>query len=108
MSATGPRDTGMIRVVYQWQVKPDDIAAFRETWKQTTTAIHESVAGARGSFLLQEVGDAGSILTVALWDSFESWQAFWKSENPPEMSRMRELGERVAVTAYDQFADYTV
>jgi len=98
----------MIRVIYEWRVESDNIPAFREAWKNTTTIIHETVDGARGSFLLQEDGNPGKILTIARWDSLEAWQAFWKSENPPEMLKMRELGERVSVTAYDEFADCTV
>jgi heme-degrading monooxygenase HmoA len=97
----------MIRVIYEWRVKAGDVPAFREAWKQTTTKIHRSVKGARGSFLLQEVGNSGKILTIARWDSLEDWQAFWNSENPPEMLKMRSLAERTAVTAYDEFADFT-
>jgi heme-degrading monooxygenase HmoA len=100
--------TQMIRVIYEWQVESGNIPAFRETWKQTTTMIHDSVEGARGSFLLQEEGNPGKILTIARWDSLEDWQAFWKSENPREMLQLRDLGERISVTVYDEFADYTV
>lgn len=98
----------MIRVIYEWQVQPEDIPAFREAWQQATARIHQSVAGARGSFLLQENENPGRILTVARWDSLEHWRAFWNAENPPEMLAMRALGERVSVTAYDEFADCTV
>ncbi len=98
----------MIRVIYEWQVKAEDISAFHEAWTQTTTRVHQSVKGARGSFLVQEVGNSGKILTIARWDSLEDWQAFWKSENPQEMLKMRDLGTRISVTAYDEFADYTV
>jgi heme-degrading monooxygenase HmoA len=98
----------VIRIVYEWRVKPDDIAAFLEAWEKTTKTIHESVEGARGSFLLRDVDNPGKILTIARWDSVEHWQAFWQSENPTEMLRMRALAERISVTAYDEFADYTV
>lgn len=115
-SAPGPahgciperRDDQVIRVIYEWQVDSRNIDAFREAWQKTTTMIHESVPGARGSFLLQEEGNAGRILTVARWDSLEDWQAFWKSEDPPEMLQMRELGKRISVKAYQEFADCTV
>jgi heme-degrading monooxygenase HmoA len=98
----------MIRVIYEWRVRPGDIAAFREAWKRTTTLIHASVAGARGSFLLQGRDDPGKVLTIARWDSLEAWQAFFKADNPREMLKMRDLGERISVTAYDEFADFTV
>ncbi|MCP5420296.1 MAG: antibiotic biosynthesis monooxygenase [Gammaproteobacteria bacterium] len=98
----------MIRVLYEWQVRPENLSAFREAWKRTTTMIHESVEGARGSFLLQEKANPGKVLTIARWDSLEAWQAFWKADNPPQMLEMRDLGERISVTVYDEFADYTV
>ena len=98
----------MIRIIYEWQVNEADLAAFHDAWKQTTTMIHASVKGARGSFLVQEVGNPGKILTVARWDSLEDWQVFWKSENPQEMRTMRDWGTRISVTAYDELADCTV
>ena len=36
----------MIRVIYRWKVKEDDIANFQEVWSRTTNHIHETVAGA--------------------------------------------------------------
>jgi heme-degrading monooxygenase HmoA len=98
----------MIRIVYEWQVRPENIAAFREAWQQATTSIHQSIAGARGSFLLQARGDPCRILTVARWDSVEDWEAFWKMANPRQMLGMRALGKRVCVMVYDEFADLTV
>ena len=98
----------MIRVIYQWQVPPENIPAFQQAWKQTTTLIHQTVPGAMGSFLLQDHADPGKILTIARWDSIEQWQAFWKAENPEQMLRMRELGERVSVNSYEEFDDVTV
>ena len=98
----------MIRVVYEWQVEAAGIAAFREAWQQVTARIHETVPGARGSLLIQQVDDPGRILTVARWDSLEDWQAFWQAENPPQMVRLRELGQRLSATAYDEYADFTV
>jgi len=56
---------------------------------------------------LQEAGNPGKILTIARWDTLDDWQTFWKQENPPEMSTMRALGERIRVTAYDEYTDYT-
>lgn len=98
----------MIRIIYEWQVEPDNIAAFRETWQHTTTTIHQSVTGARGSFLLQKLGEPGRILTIARWDSLEHWQAFWQSKNPQAMQGLRALGTLISFTPFDEFADYTV
>lgn len=97
----------MIRVVYRWAVAPAAIAAFRTAWRETTLRIHEGVAGARGSFLLQEAGDPGSILTVARWDSLEDWHRFWQDDNPHEMVAMRRLGDRRGVEIYEEFEDHT-
>jgi len=98
----------VIRVVYEWRVTPENIPAFRQAWRQATTKIHESVPGARGSFLIQDVNEPGHILTVARWQSLQDWQTFWKAENPPQMLRMRDLGQRLSATAYEEFADLTV
>ena len=98
----------MIRIIYEWQVKPEDVAAFCEAWKLATTRIHEAIAGARGSVLLQDRSCAGRILTIARWDSIAAWESFWKTANPSQMLKMRALGQRVSVVAYDEFADFTV
>lgn len=47
------------------------------------------------------------MLTVAKWDSVESWKAFWSGENPAQMVGMRALGERVSVTHYEEVEDFT-
>lgn len=67
----------MIRVVYRWKVQEGDFAKFEEVWARTTNHIHETVAGALGSFMLRSPEDRTEVLTVAKWDSVESWQAFW-------------------------------
>lgn len=98
----------MIRIIYEWKVEPSNVPAFQKAWRETTCRIHDSVKGARGSFLLQENDDPGKILTIARWDTVEDWKAFWKGENPQEMQKMRSLGERISVKVYDEFADFTV
>jgi hypothetical protein len=47
------------------------------------------------------------VLTVAKWESEESWKEFWGTQNPEEMQEMRKLGKRVSVEAYDEIDDYT-
>lgn len=98
----------MIRVVYEWKVESDNIQAFQKAWRETTSRIHDAVKGARGSFMIQEAGSPGNILTIARWDCVEDWKAFWKEDNPAEMQGMRNLGERICVTVYDEVGDYTV
>jgi len=97
----------VIRVVYRWKVREEDFANFQEVWSRTTNHIHETVAGALGSFMLRSPEDPTEILTVAKWDSVENWKAFWVADNPSEMKGMREIGERIFVTVYDEVDDFT-
>ena len=95
----------MIRVIYRWQVAKDNLAQFQQEWSVATNKIHDTVPGALGSFMLQGADD--EILTIAKWESLESWQAFWGMANPVEMENMQQLGTRLSVTAYDELADFT-
>jgi heme-degrading monooxygenase HmoA len=97
----------MIRVVYRWRATEKDFANFKEAWTRTTNRIHETAPGALGSFMLRSPEDKTDVLTLAKRDSVESWKAFWVAEKPSEMVGMRELGERVSVTAYDEIDDFT-
>ncbi len=97
----------MIRVVYRWQVAPQDFNAFKETWRRTTHHIHESVSGARGSFMLRSVEDESEVTTIATWDSLASWQAFWGNNNPEQMKAMGGLAQRISVDAYEQIEDHS-
>lgn len=97
----------MIRIIYNWQVETQNLDKFKEVWSFTTNKIHETVAGARGSFMLINHTDPNKVLTIARWDTLEDWKAFWGSENPREMSKMHELGRRISVEIYDEFDDYT-
>lgn len=97
----------MIRVVYRWKVKQENFASFKEMWTRTTNHIHETVPGALGSFMLRSHENKTEVLTVAKWDSVENWKAFWGAENPSEMEGMREIGERISVTVYDEVDDFT-
>ena len=97
----------MIRVVYRWKVKEENFADFKKVWVRTTNHIHETVPGAPGSFMLRSPEDKTEVLTVAKWDSVESWKAFWSGENPAQMVGMRALGERVSVTHYEEVEDFT-
>ena len=98
----------MIRIIYRWSVDQADIPAFQDAWRKATRRIHATVKGARGSFLLQESGNPGEIMTVARWDSEEAWKAFWQNEDPDEMRNMRRLGERRSVEVYGEYEDFTV
>lgn len=97
----------MIRVIYRWQVEPANFEAFKETWRATTNRIHETVPGALGSFMLKACEAEEEILTVARWDSQDSWRAFWRDQNPTEMESMRKLGKRVSVECYEEVEDHT-
>lgn len=97
----------MIRVVYRWRVTEESFENFKEVWARTTNNIHKTVPGALGSFMLRSPEDKTEVLTVAKWDSVESWKTFWVAENPSEMVGMREIGERISVTVYDEVDDFT-
>ena len=97
----------MIRIIYSWKVKPENLAIFIETWKRTTNKIHEEVKGARGSFMLQDNKDATAIKTIARWDTLDDWKQFWQDSNPSQMLSMRDLGERISVEVFREVDDFT-
>ncbi len=97
----------MIRVVYHWQVKPENIEEFQQVWRVTTNHIHASVTGALGSFMLKAIESESTIVTVANWRSLQAWQDFWGNNNPSEMAAMRALGERISVEVYEELEDHT-
>ena len=97
----------MIRIIYSWQVEPENLELFIQTWKKTTNKIHEEVQGARGSFMLQGDEDAREIKTIARWDSLEDWKRFWQGSNPSQMRSMHDLGERVSVEIFKEIDDFT-
>lgn len=97
----------VIRVVYCWKVKEENFPIFQKVWSRTTNKIHETVPGALGSFMLRSPENKAEVMTVAKWDSMDSWKAFWGTANPSEMSDMRKIGERISVTVYDEIDDFT-
>ena len=96
----------MIRIIYSWKVTPENLESFIETWKSTTTQIHQEIEGARGSFMLQNV-DSNEIKTIARWDSLDHWKTFWHDSNPTQMRTMHELGERISVEIFKEVEDFT-
>ena len=97
----------MVRVIYRWQVAPQNFEQFRDTWRATTNHIHEAVPGAKGSFMLRSGEDPSVVLTVAKWDSLESWKDFWGTSNPEAMTAMKKLGNRISVEAFEEVEDHT-
>ena len=97
----------MIRIIYSWQVEPEQLELFIETWKRTTNKIHEEVEGARGSFMLQDEDDTRKIKTIAKWDSFDDWKEFWHESKHSQMQSMHELGERISVEIFREIDDFT-
>jgi heme-degrading monooxygenase HmoA len=94
-------------VIYRWEVAPEDFEEFKKTWRATTNQIHASVPGALGSFMLRGQENASEVLTIAKWESFESWEQFWRNTDPEEMGEMRKLGKRISVEAYSEIEDHT-
>ena len=97
----------MIRIIYSWQVPPENLELFIATWKRTTNRIHEEVEGARGSFMLQNEENPTAIKTIARWDSLDHWKQFWQDSNPSQMHSMRDLGERISVEVFKEVDDFT-
>ena len=97
----------MVRVVYRWQVLPQNFDAFRGTWRITTNRIHETVPGAQGSFMMRSIGNESEVITVAKWDSLAEWEKFWGNKDPEEMKGMGALGKRIAVETFEEVEDYT-
>lgn len=97
----------MVRVIYRWEVAPENFEAFKEIWSATTNRIHESVHGALGSFLLQSAINNTEVLTVAKWKTLEDWKKFFENQNPESMQAMRRLGERISVEAFEEIEDHT-
>jgi len=62
----------MIRVIYRWEVHPEDFEDFKRVWSATTNKIHETVPGALGSFMLRASDRDSEVPTVAKWESTES------------------------------------
>ena len=92
----------MIRVIYEWKVKPENLEAFGEAWQQATTLVREVYPGAHGSSLLQDEDNITHVLTVARWNSRDDWGNFWTSDNPPEVLKMGQLAKLVSVKLYDE------
>ena len=98
----------MIRVIYHWRVRPGEEATFRGAWERATTNIRANTRGARGSFLLQSRQSPVEYVTVARWDSFEDWEAFWQGARPTEMQSMHNLAELLSTQVFDEVQDHTV
>ncbi|SNZ00032.1 antibiotic biosynthesis monooxygenase family protein [Flagellimonas pacifica] len=97
----------MIRIIYSWKVAPEKRELFIQTWKKTTNSIHETVKGARGSFMLQSETDASDIKTIAKWDSLADWEKFWQDNKPSQMQSMHDIGERISVEIFREVDDFT-
>lgn len=98
----------MIRVVYRWKVQRADVAKFKTAWARATTAIRESTTGARGSIFLQSHQHPTEFVTIARWNKFEDWRAFWENETQTEMQIMHSLAERLSVETYEEIEDHTI
>lgn len=98
----------MIRVVYRWKIRAGQEPNFEATWEKATTNIRQTTRGARGSILLQSRRDRAECITIARWDSFDDWQAFWRGAPPPDMQPMHAVAELLSAEAYDEIKDHTV
>ncbi|MDT0605771.1 antibiotic biosynthesis monooxygenase family protein [Croceitalea rosinachiae] len=97
----------MIRIIYNWKVESKNLESFIKVWKKTTTEIHKTVKGARGSFMLQNAKEPTKIKTIARWDSLDDWKKFWHDNNHNQMQSMHDLGERTSVEQFKEIDDFT-
>jgi heme-degrading monooxygenase HmoA len=65
----------MIRVMYRWTVKKEDVEEFVRTWEEGTLKIQTQCAGAMGSILLRSSDNSGHFFGMARWPSKEIWEA---------------------------------
>lgn len=98
----------MIRIIYRWKLLEANETAFRDAWEKATTTIRETTKGARGSVFLKSCQTPEACLTIARWDSYDDWQAFWNEASPPEMKVMHQLAELVSTEAFDEMGDHTI
>lgn len=98
----------MIRIVYRWNVPPENQEAFIAAWNKTTVAIRETINGAKGSELLVGQDDSNLILTIANWDELEQWRDFMKSEHKKTMSAMHSLGKFLSNEPFVLQGDHTI
>ena len=97
----------MVRVIYRWEVAPEHFEEFKNAWRITTNRIHETVDGAQGSFMLRSIKSTSEVITIAKWDTLDSWEKFWGNSNPKEMKTMKKLGKRISVEAFEEIEDHT-
>ena len=57
--------------------------------------------------MLKSFENDTEVLTVAKWDSLESWKNFWGYKNPKEMEAMRKLGKRISAEVFEEIEDFT-
>jgi heme-degrading monooxygenase HmoA len=65
----------MIRVMYRWTVKKEDIEEFVRTWEAGTLKIQTHCTGAMGSILLHSSENSEHFFGMARWPNKEIWEA---------------------------------
>jgi heme-degrading monooxygenase HmoA len=65
----------MIRVMYRWTVKKEEIEEFVRTWEEGTLKIQTQCTGAMGSILLHSSEKPEHFFGMARWPSKEIWEA---------------------------------
>ncbi|MFC3096168.1 antibiotic biosynthesis monooxygenase [Alteromonas sediminis] len=98
----------MFHVIYEWWVAKENIDNFIDVWRKATNRIHNTVDGAKGSFMIRSCNDSNKVVTIAKWRSRYAWEKFWLDADPKEMRQMRKIGERVSVEVFEELGDETV
>ena len=91
----------MIRIMYRWTVKADEVEKFIGDWKEGTRKIQANCAGAHGSYLTRSMQNPEHFFGTARWESSEAWFAA-----QPVMMKLN-LPGRIPETAdfYEELAD---
>lgn len=90
----------MVRIMYRWTVKAEDIEKFVEEWKEGTRRIQANCAGAMGSYLTRSIRNSEHFFGTARWESSDAWFAaqpvMMKLGLPGPMPESAEFYEEVA------------
>ncbi|MCC2605710.1 antibiotic biosynthesis monooxygenase family protein [Planctobacterium marinum] len=95
----------MVAVIYRWRLPQSDLSQFAKIWRETTSHIHKTVKGAKGSTLFRSLEDEQEVYAIAKWSSYEDWLRFWNKETPVEMEHMHLIAERVSVEVLSEVDD---
>ena len=91
--------------IFEVQVKPGASAErYAEAWVRASEIIQRA-AGARGTRLHRRIGDSGSLLAIASWDSKAQRDAADGQRDPRVQAILDEQSELVSIRVVGEFED---